>query len=44
VCFGGDPKVSDLARVMRVPGFFHQNGEPFMTRLDSTLISKKDTQ
>ncbi len=30
--FGGDPKVSDLPRVMRVPGFLHRKGEPFMTR------------
>lgn len=30
---GTDPKVNDLARVLRVPGFYHQKGEPFMTRL-----------
>ncbi|GAA4400257.1 DNA-primase RepB domain-containing protein [Quisquiliibacterium transsilvanicum] len=31
--FGGDTKVCDLPRVMRLPGFFHRKGEPFMTRL-----------
>ena len=32
--FGGDTKVCDLPRVMRVPGFFHQKHEPsFMSRL-----------
>lgn len=31
--FGGDEKVSDLPRVMRLPGFIHQKGEPFMTRI-----------
>lgn len=31
--FAGDPKVIDLPRVMRLPGFFHQKEEPFMTRM-----------
>lgn len=32
--FGGDKSVVDLARVMRLPGFFHnKSGEPVMTRL-----------
>ncbi|WP_179190124.1 DNA-primase RepB domain-containing protein [Hydrogenophaga sp. IBVHS1] len=31
--FKGDPKVCDLPRVMRLPGFWHQKSEPFMTRL-----------
>ena len=31
--FKGDPKVIDLPRVMRLPGFFHQKAEPFMTRM-----------
>lgn len=31
--FNGDKAVCDLARVMRLPGFFHQKAEPFMTRL-----------
>lgn len=31
--YSGDKSVCDLARVMRLPGFYHQKGEPFMTRL-----------
>ena len=31
--FGGDPKVTDLCRVMRLPGFWHQKHEPFMSRI-----------
>jgi len=31
--FDGDPKVSDRPRVMRLPGFFHNKGAPFQTRL-----------
>lgn len=31
--FGGDTSCTDLARVLRVPGFFHQKGEPVLTRL-----------
>ena len=31
--FGGDPVVKDLPRVMRVPGFFHQKADPFMSTL-----------
>lgn len=31
--FNGDPTVSDLPRVMRVPGFFHRKETPFLTRL-----------
>jgi len=31
--FGGDESVADLPRVMRLPGFPHQKGEPFMTRI-----------
>lgn len=31
--YAGDPAVCDLARVMRLPGFYHQKAEPFMTRL-----------
>jgi putative DNA primase/helicase len=34
--FGGDPSVSDLPRVMRLPGFVHRKGEPFTTRIQST--------
>jgi RepB DNA-primase from phage plasmid len=31
--FGGDPKVHDLPRVLRLPGFIHRKGEPFRTRV-----------
>ena len=31
--FNGDMAVCDLPRVMRVPGFWHQKGTPFQTRL-----------
>lgn len=31
--FNADPKVCDLPRVMRLPGFYHHKREPFMTRL-----------
>ncbi|MEQ9465596.1 MAG: DNA-primase RepB domain-containing protein [Haliea sp.] len=31
--FDGDSTVHDLPRVMRLPGFWHQKGEPFMTRI-----------
>lgn len=31
--FCGDASVNDLARVMRLPGFFHRKQEPFMSRL-----------
>lgn len=33
VKFNSDPKVKDLPRVMRLPGFLHQKGEPFQTRI-----------
>jgi hypothetical protein len=31
--FGGDPSVHDLPRVMRLPGFIHRKGDPFVTRM-----------
>jgi hypothetical protein len=31
--YGGDPKVCDLPRVMRLPGYLHMKGEPFRSRL-----------
>jgi Protein of unknown function (DUF3987)/RepB DNA-primase from phage plasmid len=31
--FGGDRKVCDLPRVMRLAGFWHHKGEPFRTRI-----------
>ncbi|MBF0371588.1 MAG: primase C-terminal domain-containing protein [Magnetococcales bacterium] len=34
--FEGDSKVKDLPRVMRLPGFYHRKGEPFLVKvLDS---------
>jgi hypothetical protein len=30
---GSDPHVHDLPRVLRVPGFFHQKGEPFLSKI-----------
>lgn len=29
---GGDPKVHDLPRVMRVPGYLHKKSDPFLVR------------
>jgi hypothetical protein len=37
--YSGDPSVCDLARVMRLPGFYHQKGEPFMTRLVKPVLT-----
>jgi len=34
--FGGDLKVCDLPRVMRVPGFVHHKAAPFLSRIVST--------
>lgn len=31
--FNADPKVCDLPRVMRVPGFLHNKREPFLSRI-----------
>jgi RepB DNA-primase from phage plasmid len=31
--FNGDRNVHDLPRVMRMPGFVHRKGEPFLTRI-----------
>ena len=31
--FDGDAKVFDLPRVMRLPGFLHQKGKPFLSRI-----------
>ena len=33
VKFDSDPKVKDLPRVMRMPGFWHQKDTPFMSRI-----------
>ncbi|MGR3610142.1 MAG: phage/plasmid primase, P4 family [Sulfitobacter sp.] len=35
-CFGGDKCIHDLPRVMRLPGFYHQKGEPFMVQMVET--------
>lgn len=34
--FDADPSVKDLPRVMRLPGFCHQKGEPFLVHIAST--------
>jgi hypothetical protein len=34
--FEGDLSICHLARVMRLPGFFHMKDEPFMSRIVST--------
>lgn len=31
--YGSDPNAKDLARVLRVPGFYHHKGEPFMVNI-----------
>lgn len=31
--FGGDTSVKDLARVMRLPGFFHLKAKPYLVRV-----------
>ena len=31
--FNSDPKIKDLCRVMRIPGFNHMKKEPFMTKI-----------
>lgn len=33
--FASDPKVKDLPRVMRLPGYWHQKTEPFQTRIQA---------
>ncbi|MEI8156803.1 MAG: DNA-primase RepB domain-containing protein [Burkholderiales bacterium] len=35
--FQGDHSICNLNRVMRLPGFFHLKGTPFMTRIHSVL-------
>jgi len=34
--FQSDPSVHDLPRVMRLPGFLHQKGDPFLVKIHST--------
>ncbi|KQT05870.1 hypothetical protein ASG57_10785 [Bradyrhizobium sp. Leaf396] len=31
--YGGDPSVCDVPRVLRMPGFKHQKGKPFVSRI-----------
>jgi hypothetical protein len=46
--FKSDPKIKDLPRVMRVPGFYHQKDVPFLVKIihysgmnfDFTLLTK----
>jgi len=33
--FGGDPNVTDLPRVLRIPGSLHQKGKPFRVKIVS---------
>lgn len=41
--FGTDPKVCDLPRVMRVPGFWHHKGEPQMVTWEPVAIVRQYT-
>jgi len=38
--FNSDPKVKDLPRVMRLPGFLHQKGQAFQTRILSESLAQ----
>lgn len=33
VVYGSDPNAKDISRVLRLPGFLHSKGEPFVTRI-----------
>ena len=39
---GSDPNAKDLARVLRLPGFLHQKGVPFMVRLTGDGLTELD--
>ena len=39
---GSDPKVCDLPRILRVPGFYHRKAESFLTRIISYTGLKYD--
>jgi len=39
--YQSDPTVKDLARVMRLPGFYHQKNKAVMTKINEQLSSKK---
>jgi hypothetical protein len=36
-----DPAVCDLGRIMRVPGFYHRKGDPFMVTIDCRERAKR---
>jgi hypothetical protein len=38
--YGGDPSVHDLPRVLRMPGFLHRKGEPFLVRIVATTVAR----
>lgn len=40
--FGSDPKVCDLPRVMRLPGFLHRKRDPFLVRVLSLAGTRYD--
>ena len=40
--FSADPKIKDLPRVMRMPGFYHKKHEPYMTSIIYTSDKKYD--
>lgn len=43
--FGGDPSVHDLPRVLRVPGFMHNKGDPYLSHvLDGAGFSGRPYQ
>jgi hypothetical protein len=39
--FHGDPRVCDLPRVMRLPGFYHRKADPFLTHVISNDASER---
>ena len=44
VLYGGDPNVSDRARVFRMPGFMHMKAAPFLSRiLDVNHFKRRHT-
>lgn len=40
---GSDPKVCDLPRVMRLPGFLHRKGAPFACRIIESYVGERYT-
>lgn len=41
--FGGDDCIHDLPRVMRLPGFWHMKGDPYMVRMIDSAASLTTT-